>query len=269
MKLTMDEAMKHRVVGIAVIISIALVFVPAMIKKNNQRLEEKRIVVELPAKPPQPQMAEVNEPQVFAETRMAHVDLDTQSVLSHTEEQVKANPISEPKPIQEASQASYPIGNGKPVSDNQDIEQLEELTRPQQPLQMEAAKIPSPNPEVNVTKKAPEPKVQAKAPAKLSAKAPAKVSTKVPAKGPEKVAASSSKFAVQVGVFSETTNAKILQKHLSNKGIQSRLVKTSVHGKPAVKVLIGSLASAEAAKQLQHKLADKHQIKGFVTKGVG
>lgn len=241
MKFTMDEAMKHRVVGIAVIVSIALVFLPAMIKKNNQRLEEKKIAVELPAKPPQPQMVEVNEPKVFAETKVAHVDLDTQHVLSETEEQINQHPISEPKSIQKYAQVSSPIGHEKIIAKAKDV------VHPIQKKEDQTIK----------------PKVAKKTVKKTIVSAKKKVHN-VHAK-----ASSSLTYAIQVGVFSERTNAQTFQKELGKKGYRSRLVKTSIHGKPAVKVLIGNLASADAAQQLKSKLASEKNIKGFVTKGVG
>lgn len=245
MKLTMDEAMKHRVVGVAVIVSIALVFIPAMIKKNNQRLEEKKIAVELPAKPPQPQMAEVDEPKVFSETKVAHVDLDTQHALSQTKKRVNEHPISDPEPIKQTTQVSYPNGNAKVASDTKQSIKHDRKTH---------AKLTK----LKVIKKSDKKKVEQ---AMVNdSKRVQKEHTKSP---------SLPKFSVQVGVFSERTNAQTLQKELSHKGYRSRLVKTSVRGKPAVKVLIGSLATAEAAQQLKLKLAREQDIKGFVTKGVG
>ena len=37
MKLMMDERVKHRLTGVVVLVSIAVIFVPAMIKKSNKR----------------------------------------------------------------------------------------------------------------------------------------------------------------------------------------------------------------------------------------
>lgn len=248
----MDDSMKHRVVGIAVIISIALVFVPAMIKKNNQRLEEKKIAVDLPAKPPQPEMAQVDEPKVFAETKVAHVDLDTQVALNQTEQEIKQHPITGPQPIQQAQQASYPLGSGKDNSKSNAISAEKKISP--KPTKMLVKFKAKKKPITKVAKKAVKPKT-------ITAK------NKVRS-NPVRIA-STPRYAVQVGVFSETTNAQSLKKILDTKGLRSRLVKTNVHGKPAVKVLIGRLATAEAAQQLKNKLANEHDLKGFVTKGVG
>ncbi len=238
MKFTMDETMKHRVVGIAVIISIAVIFVPAIIKKNNQRLEEKRIVVELPVKPPQPeQTAQVDEPRLFAETKVAHVDLDTQVILDQTEQKLNQHPIAEPKPIQHAQQVGYPIGNGKDISDAVQA-QLNKSVKSKAVTPKNAEKKSVVAKQIIISKK----------PLKLD---------------------SLSRFSVQVGVFSKATNAQSLQKELKKEGYDSRLVKTSFHGKPAVKLLIGSLTSSDAAQQLKIKLANDHNLQGFVTKRMG
>ena len=58
MKLVLDERLKHRLVGFAVIISIAAIFAPAMIKKSNQRFETKHFAsIRLPQKPMLPDVS--------------------------------------------------------------------------------------------------------------------------------------------------------------------------------------------------------------------
>ena len=241
MKFTMDEAMKHRIVGIAVIVSIALVFVPAMIKKNNQRLEEKRIAVELPAKPPQPQVAEVDESKVFAETKVAHVDLDTQQVLSQTQEQAKQHVISEPESIQKSAQSGNLASTVKPVAKAKVHAPVSESNASTSNISKQASKT--------------HPTIEAK---KSLVVKPVKQAKSNP----------SPSYSVQVGVFSEVTNAQSFQQQLSKQGYQSRVVRTIIRGKPGAKVLVGHYASAEAAKKIKIKLAEQ-RINGFVTREVG
>lgn len=243
MKFTMDEAMKHRLVGIAVIVSIALVFLPAMIKKNNQRLEEKRIVVELPVKPPQPQVATVDKTKVFEQTHVAHVNLDTQKVLHEADDHVKQHPIAKPTSIKMVSSLSYPIGSAKPLS-----------VGPEQPIK------PSPSTNLNVAKRPVKAKTQHLEVAQVK---------KHRAIHQAKLSPATKPFSVQIGVFSDNKNALSLKQKLSSQGYQSRLVKTNVHGKKAVKVLVGSLASMEEARVLKIKLAKQAHLQGFVTKEVG
>jgi DedD protein len=74
--LMMDERVKHRLTGVVVIIAIAIIFVPAMIKKSNQRLSENiNVSVKLPPKPILPDVAVAQEKAVFNTVKVARVDV--------------------------------------------------------------------------------------------------------------------------------------------------------------------------------------------------
>jgi DedD protein len=76
MKLDLDERVKHRIVGIAVIVSVAVIFAPAVMKKSNQRLlDDMRVAVHLPDKPIPPKVQLKTESQVFQSIPVAHVNL--------------------------------------------------------------------------------------------------------------------------------------------------------------------------------------------------
>ena len=71
----MDERVKHRLTGLVVLVSIAIIFVPAMVKKSTQRLGEKiNVAVILPMKPTLPRVTVVNEKKVFDAVKVAKVD---------------------------------------------------------------------------------------------------------------------------------------------------------------------------------------------------
>ncbi len=58
MKFMISERIKHRITGLIVILSVIAIFVPAMIKKSNQRPEEKvSLSIHLPPKPIAPRLA--------------------------------------------------------------------------------------------------------------------------------------------------------------------------------------------------------------------
>ena len=66
MKLVMDEKLKHRLIGLAVIISLGAIFAPAMMKKSSQRLESNFSVnVKLPPKPLAPDVVMTDEKEMF------------------------------------------------------------------------------------------------------------------------------------------------------------------------------------------------------------
>lgn len=98
MKLLLDERVKHRLTGVLVIISIAVIFVPAMIKKSNQHLGERiNVSVKLPPKPVLPKVAVVKEKAVFNSVKVAHVDMPTISAPPKSTQLVKA--VEEIKPV--------------------------------------------------------------------------------------------------------------------------------------------------------------------------
>ena len=71
-----DDKIKHRIIGLAVLLSIALVFVPAMVKKSNQRLDEKmNLSVRMPKKPTPTEVTAEKPKELFKALTVAHVVL--------------------------------------------------------------------------------------------------------------------------------------------------------------------------------------------------
>ncbi len=76
MKFVMNERLKHRLTGLVVIVSIAIIFLPAMMKKSNQRFEENmNVSLKLPAKPMPPKVSIPNQQAMFQTVKVAHVDV--------------------------------------------------------------------------------------------------------------------------------------------------------------------------------------------------
>src|SRR5262245_61755469 len=74
MKLELDEKVKHRLIGLAVILSIGAIFAPAIVKKSNQRFDGNvNVSVELPPKPLPPKIAMPDEKAMFGTVKVAHV----------------------------------------------------------------------------------------------------------------------------------------------------------------------------------------------------
>lgn len=71
-----DDKVKHRIIGFAVLLSIALVFIPAMVKKSNQRLDEKmNLSVRMPEKPEFAAVEAAKPKELFKTIKVAHVVL--------------------------------------------------------------------------------------------------------------------------------------------------------------------------------------------------
>ena len=76
MKWFADDKIKHRIIGLAVLLSIALVFIPAMVKKSNQHLDEKmNLSVRMPQKPALTPVAAAKPKELFKALTVAHVVL--------------------------------------------------------------------------------------------------------------------------------------------------------------------------------------------------
>ena len=95
MKFVIDERIKHRLTGLVVIVSIAAIFIPAIMKKSNQHLDEKiNLSVRLPAKPAAPKVLVAGEKALFQSVKVAHVDIQAVNEPSRLTQTVKAEPLS-------------------------------------------------------------------------------------------------------------------------------------------------------------------------------
>lgn len=71
-----DEKIKHRIIGLAVLVSIAIVIIPAMVKKSNQRLDENmNLSLKLPPQPSYPDIAKTKPAALLKTVKVAHVVL--------------------------------------------------------------------------------------------------------------------------------------------------------------------------------------------------
>lgn len=76
MKFTMDERIKHRLTGLVVILSIAVVFLPAMMKKSNQHFENSlNASLKIPPKPALPKVVIPKQTAMIKSVKVAHVDV--------------------------------------------------------------------------------------------------------------------------------------------------------------------------------------------------
>jgi len=91
MNITIDERTKHRLTGLVVILAVAIIFVPAMIKKSNQRLEENiHVSVQLPPKPSAPKVAVLDKQAVFETVNVAEVELPVTRKPAHVSQIARA-----------------------------------------------------------------------------------------------------------------------------------------------------------------------------------
>lgn len=94
MKFVLDEHVKHRIIGIVVLLSIAALFVTTVMQKSTRNFEENMTLsVRLPAKPQVPKVAVSEEKTVFQSLKVAHVELPAMPVVKPIQI-AKAEPLS-------------------------------------------------------------------------------------------------------------------------------------------------------------------------------
>ena len=76
MKLMMNERVKHRLTGLVVILSIALIFIPAMMKKSNGHFEGSvSASLKMPVKPLPPKVIIPKQTAMLKSVKVAHVEI--------------------------------------------------------------------------------------------------------------------------------------------------------------------------------------------------
>lgn len=112
MKFVMDERVKHRLTGVVVILSVAVVFLPAMMKKSNQHFDENvSISLKLPSKPIPPHVTIPKQTVMFKSVKVAHVDIPTVTDKPYPSVIAKAEPLSK-RPASQLAKITLPA---KPV----------------------------------------------------------------------------------------------------------------------------------------------------------
>lgn len=258
MKLVMDERLKHRLVGLAVVISLAAIFVPAIVKKSTQRFDGKHVTtVKLPTKPAMPKIAMPEEQAMFKRVKVAHVEI----------------PAFEQK-------APVVIAKAQSLSDTNEVKPsvivaANEHVTPAVITHAETAKdavkvAPKYTGSVNKESEV----VSAKLSKALTKNSVASVtSTK------QKVARVVTKsrvlklpkntYSVQLAYFSKQSNAVSLINKLKGNGYKAYYVKINSKKGQVYKVLVGNTNEKQQAMDLQKQLASSMQLKGFVVPSTG
>lgn len=232
MKLVINEKLKHRLVGVSVILSLGAIFLPAMMKKSSQRLEHNFSVnVQLPPKPTAPNVAVTDEEQMFKTIKVARVVNVTPSESEKTNKDFIA------------SAAVNAVGTSVAT-----------------PMPLEMALNEATN---TAVKK--EITVAAKKPAQsvVVAKKPA-LQKPVIAQAVQKPLIRKEIYALQLASFSKLANAQALVSKLQSKGHKANY--TSIASKNGViyKVYVGHSPSKNEVIKLRTQFASSMQLNGFV-----
>lgn len=289
MKLVIDERVKHRLIGLAVILSIAAIFAPAIMKKSNQRIDGNMSVsVELPPKPLQPDVAMTEKNAMFENVKVAHVELPEVAEEQPAPALAKAEPLSQVKEInyrtvepvdQNFAQAQESL--------NVDSENFAREDRPDVVEKTAAVSATINTTNVAVVHKIakaetfplkikPKAKVVAKnnkpvkpaaklvAKPKLSVAKPKPITKPAIKKTAKNAVPTKGKYAVQLATFTSLRNANSLLSKLRVKGYKASFNKVKTSEGIVYKVVVGQVQKREQAQLLQKKLASAVQIRGFI-----
>lgn len=107
MNISIDERTKHRLTGLVVVLAVAIIFVPAMVKKSNQRLEENiHVSVQLPPKPSAPKVAIADKQAVFDTVKVAKVELPPIKQPAHVSHIARVENLQFKTPVKKKAPAS-------------------------------------------------------------------------------------------------------------------------------------------------------------------
>lgn len=244
----MDEKLKHRLVGLAVIISLGAIFAPAMMRKSSQKLEGHFSVnIKLPPKPVAPEVVTTDEEQLFKTIKVARVAIPGVPAEKQLPQLVQAEPLDVNEKIS---------ANAVAVAKNQVIAN--------EPIQLALSDSLSHDNKTPVER--PIKKQKNNIESKVIVAAALK-SRQLAAKKPNRVlrpVIKSQVYAVQLASFSQINNAQSLVSRLKNKGYKATFTQIKGKNGPIYKVYVGHSPSKVEVLRLKNQLASSMQLNGFV-----
>ncbi len=251
MKIVMDEKLKHRLIGLAVIISLGAIFAPAVMRKSNQRAEDNFSVnVKLPPKPVTPNVAVTDEKDMFKTIKISRVDVPPASEENQLPELAKAEPLKvEPTVSTNESEVAA-------VEPDLQAESIQlALDKTAQVKAHQVIKLAA-NKAVKRIAAAPIPKKNVVHVAQAKVKPPVHMNAKQ--------IAHKDVYAVQLASFSQISNAQALVTRLRGKGYKANFIKLKGKQGPIYKVFAGHSPRKNDAVKLKSQLALAMQLNGFV-----
>lgn len=259
MKLVMDEKLKHRLIGLAVIISLGAIFAPAMMRKSSQKLEGNfSTSIKLPSKPVAPDVTATDEKEMFKTIKVARVEIPGVPAEKQLPQLVHAEPIKkEIKTAENTIEASrleaipketvqLAVNEAAKSAVKKEIILANQDIKPKQVVALKQHVVPS------VVKIARKPQVIKHVQAK-------KVALQA-----KKQLIKKEIFAVQLASFSQVANAQALVKQLQSKGYKANYSKFSSKNGPMYKVQVGHSSSKNDVLKVKNQLASSMRLNGFI-----
>lgn len=248
MKLVIDEKLKHRLIGLAVIVSLVAIFAPAVMKKSSQNLVTNYSVhVRLPPKPSAPNVVMSDEKELFETIKVAKVHIPEVSSESQLPELATMEAIKSDSALQ-------PIHELASNADNKEQAALNESVIPaiksQAKIALKAA----------VVKAAPVVAVIKKPALKINKAIHRPIAKKVAVKA----LAKADIYAVQLASFAQLANAQALVNKLHSKGYKASFTRIKGQQGPIYKVYAGHSSNKTAVLKVKTQLASAMQLNGFI-----
>ncbi|MCW8410377.1 SPOR domain-containing protein [Legionella sp. PATHC035] len=257
MKLVIDEKLKHRLVGVAVVLSLGAIFLPAMMKKSSQRLENNFSVnVQLPPKPTTPNVVMTNEKEMFKTIKVAKIetpDLGQKGSDLGKEDFIQSIQVAD----NAAVQAAVPVAKAASLPKVASTPKVDAIAKPIELALNNAAN--------NVVKK--QVKAMPTKPVRPVARVEVKRNNKPNvAKANTKTTRLNKKdiYAVQLASFSQLNNAQALVNKLRSKGYKANYIKSNGRQGAIYKVYAGHSPVKSDVMKLKNQLASAMQLNGFV-----
>lgn len=257
MKLVLNEKLKHRLVGLGVVLSLSAIFLPTIMKKSNQSLDDSlHVRVKLPPKPTSPQVAVADEEQLFKTIKLSQIKKAAHDPSNQDDPDFILNELPSSK---EPATMSLAIA---PSAVSQAGEQIA-LAENKHPT------VAAHSNKHNVNKNLKQLKLARSAPSKTLKK---NNSHKAIAKNviiPVKNAPKHDLYSVQLASFSQLSNAQVLVRKLQQKGYQATYLKAPGSKNTIYKVFVGRSPDKNKALKIKTQLASSMQLHGMIiTNGV-
>jgi DedD protein len=237
MRLVLEQRTKHRLAGVLVVMSLAVIFLPVMIKKSSLRLEESmHVSIKLPSKPLPPELNIPSQKDLRKSVKVARIDIPKISPVTPVTAIAKAEPLRQNPLVSEVVKApviASTINASTPAA-------IKPLALNKKSLVKTKALAATPKPVAHLTSK--------------SVKRVALVNPK------------KSAYGVQLAYFAQPMNAQLLVARLRNQGYSANLSKITNGRGTFYKVVVGQLTQKNQALSLKKKLAENMRIDGFIIK---
>lgn len=228
----MEERLKQRLVGALVLVSLAVLFIPMLLDTPHDAFEE----LSTTPSPERPQHRLEPETIPLEGTRPprldAEVDRERERDASSADAASRGEPFEAPAPAREPAEAPVPVP--APAS-----------TEPPAPPSTRESAEPAPRTESSS--------------ARAGTDSPARETS-----GKQPAAVSGGKWAIQLGSFLQSKNARALRARLHAKGYPAFIESGASEQGEITRVFVGPMSDRERAQDSAEKLRRELQLEGIV-----